>query len=94
MFKHKEDRLTFMEEDLVGMMNAAGFRNVRLMTHWVRRTSIKNWLENSGLSSEKQAIIMGMHRNMDDLCRRAYNMVQNNGDCLIDMKFAIVTGEK
>ncbi len=94
MFKLKEERLTFMEEDLLALMRNAGFRDVDLKTLWLRQTSIRNWLENSGLPETKQNLIMDMHLRMEDRCRQAYNMSQKNGDCLIDMKFAIVTGIK
>ena len=37
---------------------------------------------------------MEMHHNMAEPCRGAYKMNRWNGDCRIDMKFVIVTGEK
>lgn len=94
MFKLKEDRLTFMEHELVDLMKRANFRNIRTKIYYSRRSSIRNWLENSGLPQKTQGKIMDMHMNMDAHCKRAYNFVHNGNDCLIDMKFAIVVGEK
>lgn len=94
MFKHKEKRLTFMENDLVGLMKNAKFKNIKTKIYRSRRSSIKNWLENSGLPKKNQDMIMKMHLNMNDRCRRDYNFVRQGDDCLIDMKFAIVVGEK
>ncbi len=94
MFKLKEERLTFMEEDLLALMRNAGFRNIALKTFWLRRASIRNWLENSGLPPQTQTEIMDMHIHMDGPCRAAYNMEILDGDCIIDMKFAILVGEK
>ena len=94
MFKLKEKRLTFMEDDLVGLMKIAGFKNVQTKIYHSRRSSIKNWLENSGLPKKTQSQIMRMHLNMDEQCKRAYNFIKQGNDCLIDMKFAIVVGEK
>jgi ubiquinone/menaquinone biosynthesis C-methylase UbiE len=94
MFKLKEERITFMEEDLVDLMRKAGFQNIRLETFWLRRASIRNWLENSGLPQKTQDEIMAMHVRMEESCRAAYNMELRDGDCLLDMKFAILVGEK
>jgi ubiquinone/menaquinone biosynthesis C-methylase UbiE len=94
MFKLKEERLTFMEDDLVGLMKNSGFKNIQTKIYHSRRSSIRNWLENSGLPKRTQAQIMNMHMNMDEQCKRAYNFIKQGDDCLIDMKFAIVVGEK
>lgn len=94
MFKLKEERLTFMEGDLVGLMKGSGFKNIQTKIYHSRRSSIKNWLENSGLPKKTQNQIMRMHMDMDEQCKCAYNFVKQGDDCLIDMKFAIVVGEK
>ncbi len=94
MFRHKEERLTFMEHDLVNIMKKSGFKNIATNIYYSRRSSIKNWLENSGLPPKTQNVIMDMHLNMNDRCKRDYNFIKRGNDCLIDMKFAIVVGEK
>ncbi len=55
---------------------------------------IKNWLENSGLPIETQEMIFAMHLEMDEKGKQDYNMIIEDGDCLIDMKFVILVGEK
>jgi ubiquinone/menaquinone biosynthesis C-methylase UbiE len=94
MFKLKEERITFMEEDLEKLMRQAGFKNIRKKIYWSRRSSIKNWLGNSGIPQENQDRIFQMHLDLDAQGKKDYNMVLENGDCLIDMKFVILTGDK
>ncbi len=94
IFKLKEPRLTFMEEDLVALMERARFRNVKVYTHFMREMSVSNWLEKSGLPEEIQDRIFEMHITAGDHFKKAYNMRIIRGDCLIDMKNAIVVGER
>ncbi len=94
MFKLKEERLTFMEKDLVSLMKNSGFKITQKIIHWNRRSSLKNWLSNSGIEHSKQKKIYQMHLDLDDSGKNDYNMVHHNGDCFIDMKFAIIIGKK
>jgi ubiquinone/menaquinone biosynthesis C-methylase UbiE len=94
IFKLKEKRLTFMEEDLVALMEKAGFKSIKTNIVWLRRMSIRNWLGNSGLPPPIQDRIFELHVDAKDYFKRAYNMVEAEGDCLIDMKMVILRGEK
>jgi len=94
MFKLKEERLTFMEEDLEELMVSSGFRIIKKLSYWETRSSIRNWLENSGLTQEIQDKIFQMHLDLDEQGKKDYNMVISNNDCFIDMKFVILAGEK
>ena len=94
MFKLKEDRLTFMDDDLGGLMENSGFKNIKRTIYWSNGSSIRNWLGNSGLPLETQEKIFQMHLEMHEHGKKDYNMVIDNGDCLIDMKFVILVGEK
>jgi len=94
MFKLKEERLTFMDSDLIGLMRDAGFVNIQERVYWSRSSSIKNWLYNSGIPVENQERIFEMHLEMDETGKKDYNMKIENGDCFIDMKFIILVGEK
>jgi len=94
MFKYKEQRLTFMEEDLENLVKKSGFSVVNKIIHWNKKSSIKNWLENSSLDSNTQNKIFQMHLDLDDRGKKDYNMVRTDNDCLIDMKFAIVVCQK
>ncbi len=94
IFKLKEERITFMPEDLAEMMNKAGFKNIQTSTYVMPRMSINNWLEKSGLPSQKQDRIFEMHICAKDYFKKAYNMKIIRGDCLIDIKYVILVGEK
>ncbi|NQT94999.1 MAG: class I SAM-dependent methyltransferase [Candidatus Omnitrophica bacterium] len=94
MFKLKEERFTFMEEDLKVLLEKAGFRNIRTIIHWSRGCSIRNWLRNSDLDQDIQDEIFKMHIDLDENGKKDYNMQFRDNDCFIDMKFAILTGEK
>jgi ubiquinone/menaquinone biosynthesis C-methylase UbiE len=94
IFKLKEERITFMPEDLKEMMEKAGFKNILTSTYVMPRMSINNWLEKSGLPSQKQDKIFEMHICASDYFKKAYNMKIIRGDCLIDIKYVILVGEK
>jgi len=94
IFKLKEKRLTFVEDDLVALMERAGFKNIQMKIVWLQRMSVRNWLTNSGLPQAIQDKIYDLHVNAKDYFRRAYHMVEADGDCFIDMKMPILTGEK
>jgi len=94
MFKLKEERLTFMDEDLLCLMSNAGFVNIRKIIYRMPRVSVKNWLDNSGLNETNKATILKMHRELDERGKRDYNMTLTKDDCLIDMKFVILVGQK
>jgi ubiquinone/menaquinone biosynthesis C-methylase UbiE len=94
MFKLKEDRITFMDEDLEALMRNAGFSKIDKQIYWSRQSSIKNWLENSGIPQENQDKIFQMHLDLDAQGKKDYNMTITEKDCLIDMKFVILTGTK
>jgi len=94
IFKLKEKRLTFMEEDLVALMARAGFENIRVSILWLRKMSVRNWLANSGVPPSTQNRIFELHVNAQDYFKKAYGMVEADGDCLIDMKMAILVGQK
>ncbi|MFH1770965.1 MAG: class I SAM-dependent methyltransferase [archaeon] len=94
IFELKEDRLTFLEEDLVSLMKNSGFKNIKVITHVMSNFSVKNWLEKSGLPKKNQDKIFEMHVTGSDIFKKAYNMKIINGDCLIDVKNLIIVGEK
>ncbi len=94
IFKYKEERLTFMEDDLVNMMKKSGFSNVSVIIHTIKQMSVKNWLVNSGISKENQDKIFDLHANAGGYFKDAYNMTVTDDDCLIDIKNVILVGEK
>jgi ubiquinone/menaquinone biosynthesis C-methylase UbiE len=80
MFKLKEERLTFMDSDLINIMRKAGFSKIDEVVYWVRHASIKNWLKNSGLDSKTQHTIMKMHGYMDSKDKKVYNRIETKDD--------------
>ena len=94
MFKLKEDRLTFMEEDMAALVKGSGFTKTDKIIYWLRQASIKNWLQNSNLHKDVQDKIMKMHLDLDDRGKKDYNMKVTEGDVLIDMKFVILISTK
>lgn len=94
MFKLKEHRVTFYEEDLVGLMRKGGFKKIKVATYWLRQASILNWLKSSGIPQTNQDKIFKMHLSLNEAGKKAYNMTLKDGDCFIDMKFLILVGTK
>ena len=94
MFKLKEERLTFLEEDLTTLMKNSGYKNIKVQPYVMENFSVKNWLEKSGLGMEKINKIFDLHINGSDEFKKAHNMKIVEGDCLIDTKNLIVIGEK
>ncbi len=94
MFKLKEERITFSYQILTDLLKNAGFRDVHVDEYWLRQTSIKNWLVNSGISKENQDTIMRMHREMPEIGKKLYNAKITDDDVRIDMLFLILVGVK
>lgn len=95
MFKLKEERLTFMEDDLVKLITAASFDStVETSIFIAKRCSVKNWLNNSGLPVDKQEAIYEMHLELPSYGKKAYNLIELSNDILLDMKFVPVIAVK
>ncbi len=95
MFRLKEERLTFFPESLEDLLSRAGFMDIQTRIHISPQVSIRNWLQNSGLGSSRQQKIMQMHLDMPPTIGEAYRATfTDDGDVLVDMKFAIVVGTK
>lgn len=96
IFKLKEKRITFYKEDLVLLMKAGNFCDIRVHTFWSRKMSVMNWLKCSGLPEKTQKKIFQLHLDLFPAGKRDYNMriTKNRADCFIDMKFLVLTGRK
>lgn len=94
IFRLKEKRITFYEEDLLSLMEKSSFKNIKLKIIYLKKMSIRNWLINSGLAKHIQEKIYLLHKNAADYFKKDYNMTDTANDCLIDMKMAILTGIK
>ena len=76
IFRLKEDRVTFLEEDLQALLERAGFVNVEVQTIRLKHMSVRNWLSNSGLPEETQEKIFRMHADARPYFKKAYDMVE------------------
>ena len=94
MFRFKEDRITFLLDDLVNLLVRRGLKNIISRTVIMPEMSLNNWLENSGLPFRNIDIIKSMHHDCDNRIKKAYNMKVKNGDILMDWKFSVVAGTK
>jgi ubiquinone/menaquinone biosynthesis C-methylase UbiE len=94
IFRLKEDRLTFMPDDMKSLVVTSGFKPVATHLLKLRGMSIKNWLDSSDLDTDTQARIFAMHVDAPQYFKDDYDMVITDDDCLISMTVAIVVGAK
>ena len=94
MFRFKEDRITFLLDDLVNLLVRQEFRKIASRTVILKDMSLNNWLEKSGLPFRNIDIIKKMHYDCDAFVQKAYNMKFGNDDILMDWKFSVVSGIK
>lgn len=94
IFRLKDKRVVFIEDDLIKLLEKTGFVFMYSKIHWIRGLSVKTWLAKSGLSDEAQSKIYNLHINGSDELKQAYSMKIRDDDCFIDIKNAILVGEK
>ncbi|MFA5553354.1 MAG: methyltransferase domain-containing protein [Phycisphaerae bacterium] len=94
MFRFKEDRITFLSDDMVNLFIRHNFQGIISKTIVLKEMSLNNWLENSGLPFRNTDIIKKMHCECDSSVQRAYNMKFKNNDIFMDWKFSVVCGIK
>jgi choline kinase/ubiquinone/menaquinone biosynthesis C-methylase UbiE len=92
MFYYKEDRNTFLLDDLINILVKADFQEITSKTIILKKMSLMNWLEHSALPVRNKEIIKKMHLECDDKVKDAYNMEIKENDVYMDWKFSIVTG--
>jgi len=92
MFRYKEDRKTLTEVDLINMLHRAGFEDIVTQTVIIKRCSLNNWLDNSGIPEENIRLIKEMHSNAPTYVKDDYDMEFPGSDCLMTWKFAITHG--
>ncbi|MFW9995698.1 MAG: class I SAM-dependent methyltransferase [Candidatus Odinarchaeota archaeon] len=94
MFKLKETRMTFTPYRMFNHFHHAGFVNISQDFFVIHQASVRNWLEKSGLSVERQEQIFDMHRDAPEQVKEAYSMVETSNDVLIDMVMLTTRGIK
>ncbi len=95
IFRLKEARRTFLEEDLKGLLERTGFKNVRIHNIIQKGMSVNNWLDNDGtLSEETKKKIFNLHKFSSEKFKKDYNLKDIDSDILIDIKVAKIVAEK
>lgn len=94
IFSLKEKRILFKEGDVGKLLSNAGFERIKSSYYWIKKSSVKNWLEHSGLKKSRQNEILDIYLNDDEL-KKVHNLVlTDDGDCLIDVKTEVVKAFK
>ena len=86
IFKLKEERVTYLPEDMVNLLKNGGFTDTQFYYVTHKGMSVRNWLENAGnLSKETISKIMDLHGNGSKLFKEAYNLKCTGDDIFIDV---------
>jgi ubiquinone/menaquinone biosynthesis C-methylase UbiE/choline kinase len=94
MFRYKEDRKTFLMDDLSNLLYKNGFSNIMVKAVFSANMSLNNWINNAGVPFRNRDIIRKMHFECEQHVKDAYNMRVIEDDIIMDWKFAVVCGEK
>ena len=94
IFRLKEKRATFYEEDMLNLMKKSGFVDIDINIIILKRMSVKNWLINSSVPNTTREKIYKLHKAAPDYFKEDYDLVVKDNDCLIDIKKVILTGKK
>ena len=94
IFRLKEKRHTFYEDDLTELYKKANFKDIVVKSYIMKQVSMRNWLNNSGLPDDTCEKIVKLHLEGDDKFKKAYNMKIISEDIFFDWKFAFVSGVK
>jgi len=94
MFRFKEQRHTFLLDDLVGYLILHDFHDITTKTIILKDMSLNNWLANAGVPYRNIDIIRRMHFECDTAVKNAYRMRVVGDDIIMDWKFSVVLGVK
>ena len=92
MMALKEERLALRPEDLLKLLT--GFRMSSASSFVQPRMSLRNWIEYGGVPEENKAALWEMHQSLHPEGRELYNMVEEDGDLLMDWTTCIAVGIK
>jgi len=94
MFSYKEERHTFLCDDLANILLKMTLVDVTAKIIVSSNMSLNNWVENAGTPPENIDILKKLHWEADDAVKADYNMKIVGDDILMDWKFAVVCGTK
>jgi len=89
---HKREYFT--ESVLKHAIEEAGFVVTMSSDYVIHQVSVVAWLESAVPVPKLRKELLSQHLKMSAPCRRAYNATKKNGDCLVDLRFLIITCEK
>lgn len=88
--KLKERRSVYTIDDLIKFLTDVGFESISFDIYVMPKVSIKNWLNNSGLSKNIQDILYRIRYNSPIHTQKAENMVIVKDDIYVDWNFVII----
>ena len=94
MFRYKEDRKTFLMDDLSNLLYRNEFYEISVKAVYSANMSLNNWINNAGVPFRNKEIIRRMHFECERHIKNAYNMRISEDDIIMDWKFAVVSGKK
>jgi hypothetical protein len=74
------------------MLLETGCESIAIKSVIIRRASLNNWLDHSGIPEENIKIIKEMHYNAPGYIKNDYDMQFEKGDCYMTWRFAIAYG--
>lgn len=94
MFRYKEDRKTLTEGDIIQFFVKAEFDDIEARSVVMKRASLNNWLDNSGIPERNIELIKQLHFSAPPEVREDYDMEFIDGDCLMTWRFVVIVGRK
>lgn len=94
MFQYKEERHTFLSDDLTNYYINTGFQSIKVDVIVLEDMSLNNWVDNAGTPIENVEIIKKMHYEADEHIKQAYEMKILEDDIIMKWKFCVIQGEK
>lgn len=94
VFKYKENRNTFLSDDLINLMCNNNLEDITTKTIILKDMSMNNWLVNAAIPYRNKDIICNLHYNCNDSIKKAYKMKVTEDDILMEWKFLAVRGKK
>jgi ubiquinone/menaquinone biosynthesis C-methylase UbiE len=94
VFSYKEERHTFLCDDLVNILLKMGLVDVTAKIIVSPNMSLNNWVENAGTPEENVEILKKLHWEADEEIKADYNMKVVENDITMDWKFVVACGTK
>ena len=96
MFKYKEDRHTFLVDDITNLMINSNFEDITSKTIVSKNMSLNNWIDNAGIPDENIKIIKEMHYEAyeNETLRKSYAMEKRDNDMYMNWKFTVTCAIK